>query len=124
MSLAQQGTQVALRGLNKLAGLDLIDRAGLRGLTERLVFRGTRGGFRAANAAGRTFASVQKLTQPARQPRAKSSGSFDLTPTEEQQMMQEAVGDFASGAVTASGGNKNGADVHGHGMVRGKVATA
>jgi alkylation response protein AidB-like acyl-CoA dehydrogenase len=95
MSLAQQGTQVALRGLNRLAGLDLIDRAGLRGLTERLVFRGTRGGFRAANAAGRTFAAVQKLTSPARQPRAKGSGTFDLAPTEEQQMMQEAVGDFA-----------------------------
>ena len=96
MSLAQQGTQVALRGLNRLAGLDLIDRAGLRGLTERLVFRGTRSGFRAANAAGRTFASVQKLTSPARQPRAKGSGSFDLTPTDEQLMMQEAVGDFAT----------------------------
>ena len=95
MALAQQGTQVALRGLNRLAGLDLIDRAGLRGLTERLVFRGTRSGFRAANAAGRTFASVQKLTSPARQPRSKGSGGFDITPTDEQQMMQEAVGDFA-----------------------------
>jgi alkylation response protein AidB-like acyl-CoA dehydrogenase len=96
MTLAQQGTQVALRGLNRLASLDLIDRAGLRGLTERLVFRGTRNGFRAANAAGRTFAAVQKLSGPARQPRAKGSGGFDLNPTDEQLMMQEAVGDFAS----------------------------
>src|SRR6478735_798310 len=95
MTLAQQGTQVALRGLNRLAQLDLIDRAGLRGLTERLVYRGTRDGFRAANAAGRSFAAVQKLTKPARQPRAKRSGGFDITPDEEQLMMQEAVGDFA-----------------------------
>ena len=96
MSLAEQGTQVALRGLNRLATLDLIDRAGLRGLTERLVYRGTRNGFRAANAAGRTFKSVQKRNAPARQPRKKSSGTFDITPTDEQLMMQEAVGDFAS----------------------------
>ena len=96
MSLAEQGTQVALRGLNRLATLDVIDRAGLRGLTERLVYRGTRNGFRAANAAGRRFTAAQKRSAPARQPRKKSSGSFDITPTDEQLMMQEAVGDFAS----------------------------
>ena len=96
MTLAEQGTQVALRGLNRLASLDLIDRAGLRGLTERLVYRGTRNGFRAANAAGRTFNAVQKRTQPARQPRAKRPTGFDITPTDEQLMMQEAVGNFAS----------------------------
>ncbi|MBA2522186.1 MAG: acyl-CoA dehydrogenase family protein [Solirubrobacterales bacterium] len=96
MTIAQQGTQVALRGLNRLSRLDVIDRAGLRGLTERLVYRGTRNGFRAANAAGRRFAAVQKLGKPARQPRTKRSDSFDVTPTDEQLMMQEAVGDFAS----------------------------
>jgi alkylation response protein AidB-like acyl-CoA dehydrogenase len=96
MTLAQQGTQAALRGLNRLAQLDLIDRAGLRGLTERLVYRGTRNGFKAANAAGRSFAAVQQLGRPARQPRAKRPGSFDLIPDDEQLMMQEAVGNFAS----------------------------
>ncbi|MDQ3102514.1 MAG: acyl-CoA dehydrogenase family protein [Actinomycetota bacterium] len=96
MTLAQQGTQVALRGLNRLAQLDLIDRAGLRGLTERLVYRGTRNGFRAANAAGRTFAAAQNLGKPARQPRTKLPGGFDIIPDDEQLMMQEAVGNFAS----------------------------
>lgn len=96
MTLAEHGTQVALRGLNRLATLDLIDRAGLRGLTERLVYRGTRNGFRAANAAGRRFNAVQKRAQPARQPRAERPGGFDITPTDEQLMMQEAVGNFAS----------------------------
>lgn len=95
MTLAQQGTQVALRGLHRLSQLDLIDRAGLRGVTERLVYRGTRNGFRAANAAGRTFAAAQKLGKPARQPRTKRPGGFDIVPDDEQLMMQEAVGDFA-----------------------------
>lgn len=109
MTLAQQGTQVALRGLNRLAQLDLIDRAGLRGLTERLVYRGTRGGFRAANAAGRRFAAVQKLGKPARQPRSKKSGGFDVTPDEEQLMMQEAVGDFAQQKLRPAAGDADAA---------------
>lgn len=109
MTLAQQGTQVALRGLNRLAQLDLIDRAGLRGVTERLVYRGTRGGFRAANAAGRRFAAVQKLGKPARQPRSKKSGGFDVTPDEEQLMMQEAVGDFAQQKLRPAAGDADAA---------------
>lgn len=109
MTVAQQGTQAALRGLNRLAQLDLIDRVGLRGVTERLVYRGTRNGFRAANAAGRRFAAVQKLTKPARQPRAKRSGGFDITPDDEQLMMQEAVGDFATEKLRKAAGDADAA---------------
>ncbi len=96
MNLAEQGTQVGLRALNRLAGSELIDRIGLRNTAERLVGGGTRNGFRAANAAGRRFAAVQKLGQPVRQKSAKRSGGFDIEPTEEQKMMIEAFGDFAS----------------------------
>ena len=62
-----------LRALNRLASLDLIDRAGLRGTAERLVYRSTRDGFRAANAAGRTFKSAQGLGKAARQSTGKRS---------------------------------------------------
>ena len=96
MNLAQQGTQVGLRALNRLAGSELIDRVGLRSTTERLVGGGTRNGFRAANAAGRRFAAVQKLGKPARQKSSQRSGGFDIEPTEEQQMMIEAFVDFAA----------------------------
>ena len=61
MSLAEQGTSVGLRALSRLASSDLLDRVGLREITERLVHRGTRNGFRAANAAGRRFAAAHKL---------------------------------------------------------------
>ena len=96
MTLADQSMGLGLRALNRLAGLEVIDRAGLRRPAERLLYRSTRNGFRAANAAGRTFASVQRLTRPARQPTGVRTGEFDLTPTDEQQMMVEAFGDFAS----------------------------
>ena len=96
MSLAEQGTSAGLRALNKLAGSELLDRVGLRELTERLVQRGTRDGFRAANAAGRRFAAARKLTAPARQKRGRRPALFDVEPDEEQKMMQEAFGDFAA----------------------------
>ena len=96
MNLADQGTSVGLRALNRLAGSELLDRVGLRDLTERLVHRGTRDGFRAANAAGRRFAAVQKLAAPARQKKGKRPTSFDLEPSEEQKMMIDAFGDFAT----------------------------
>jgi alkylation response protein AidB-like acyl-CoA dehydrogenase len=94
MSLAYQAMATGLRALNRVAGSDLIDRLGLREQTERLVYRSTRNGFRAAGAAGRTFASAQKLGRPARQSTAKQPELLDLTPTDEQQMMVEAFGDF------------------------------
>ena len=86
-----------MRVLSRLAGSELVDRIGLRGFAERMVGSGTRNGFRAANAAGRGFATVRGLTGPSRQRVAsRGSGGFDVTPTDEQQMMMEAFGDFAS----------------------------
>lgn len=50
---------------------------------------------RTATRAGRTFAATQRLSKPARQPRAGRSDLFDLTPDDEQQMLRESVRDFA-----------------------------
>ena len=85
---------LGLRALSRLAGTDLIDRLGLRDPANRLVYRATRNGFQAAGAAGRTFKSAQRLTSPARQPTGPRPGSFDLTRTDEQEMLVEAFGDF------------------------------
>jgi alkylation response protein AidB-like acyl-CoA dehydrogenase len=86
----------ALRALNRFASLQVVDRVGLRRPAERLVYRGTKMGGSVATRAGRTFAAAQKLTGPARQPSAKPADLFDLTPSDEQKMMQDAFGDFAS----------------------------
>ena len=96
MSIADQAMGSGLRALNRLAQLDVVDRVGLRQPTERFIYRATRNGFQAAGAAGRTFAAVQNLGQPARQARPKSPDRFDLTPSDEQAMITEAFGDFAA----------------------------
>jgi alkylation response protein AidB-like acyl-CoA dehydrogenase len=93
--IAERSMGVGLRALNKLAGSDLLDRIRLRKQVERALFQTTKGGFRTATVAGRTFKTAQQLGKPARQKRSKSAGLFDVTPDDEQQMFQEACRTFA-----------------------------
>ena len=97
--IAERSMGVGLRALNWLAGSDLLDRIRLRKQVERALFQTTKGGFRTATAAGRTFKAAQQLGKPARQKRSRSTGLFDVTPDEEQQMFQEACRTFAEAEV-------------------------
>src|SRR5438270_893559 len=85
---------VGLRALNRLAASDLLDRIGLREPAEKLLHEASKTTARTAAQAGRTFAAAQKLSRPARQPRARRSDLFDLTPSDEQHMLRESVRDF------------------------------
>jgi alkylation response protein AidB-like acyl-CoA dehydrogenase len=97
--IAEWGMGFGLRALNRLAGSDLLDRIRMRKQVERALFQGTKQGFRSATRAGRTFKAAQKLGRPARQAHSKPSGLFDVTPDDEQQMLQEAVRAFAADKV-------------------------
>jgi alkylation response protein AidB-like acyl-CoA dehydrogenase len=94
--VAERARGIGLRGLNWLAGTDLLDRIRIRKGVERALFQGTKSGFRTATAAGRTFKAAQQLGKPARQPRSRSKGLFDVTPDDEQTMFQEAGRAFAA----------------------------
>jgi alkylation response protein AidB-like acyl-CoA dehydrogenase len=94
-NLTERSMAVGLRALNRLASNGLIDRFGLREPAERVLHGASKATVRTATRAGRTFAATQKLSKPARQPRAKRSDLFDLTPDDEQQMLRESVRDFA-----------------------------
>jgi alkylation response protein AidB-like acyl-CoA dehydrogenase len=97
--VAERSMGLGLRWLNKLAGSDLLDRIRIRKQVERALFSGTKNGFRSATAAGRTFKAAQNLTGPARQSTGKPRSLFDLSPDDEQQMLQEGVRDFAETKV-------------------------
>lgn len=86
---------LALRAVRTLAASDVLDRLGVRDGAERVLYRTTRDGFRAVGTAGRTFTAAKRAGRPARL-RTTSSGLFDLTPTDEQQMLVEAFGEFAA----------------------------
>ena len=95
MTERRNAMSVGLAALNKLAGLPLLDRLGLRDPMHRVVYQAAKTGFQAAGAAGRTFAQV-KGGKTHRLPDAASRGLLDLTPTEDQQLIVETVTEFAA----------------------------
>ena len=96
MSLAERSMGLGLRALGRIAGSDMVDRLGVRKPAERVLYRATRDGFRAAGAAGRSFKVVRNGGKAKRLSTTTSSGLFDLHPTDEQQMLQEAFKAFAA----------------------------
>jgi alkylation response protein AidB-like acyl-CoA dehydrogenase len=84
-------------GLNRLAQSELLDRVGLRRQAEQAVFTTTSNGFRVMASASRRFARRGATGKPgARVPGASGDGLFDLTPTEDEQMLVDVVSDFAT----------------------------
>ncbi len=86
---------LGLRVLNRFAQLPLVDQLGLRKSTERWLYQASKTGFQVATFAGRQFKATQKLIKPARLPRTARPELFDLTPSEDQQMLREAAQSFA-----------------------------
>jgi alkylation response protein AidB-like acyl-CoA dehydrogenase len=95
LNIAERGVSAGLRAVNRLAGSQLIDRLGLRQPAERWLHGASRTTMRTAAHAGRAFAAAQKLSRPARQPRAEPPDLFDLTPTDEQRMLRDSVRELA-----------------------------
>lgn len=89
----------AVSFLNRLASTSALDRFGLRKPTERAVFEATRTGFRTVGAVNRQFARAGKKKAGARVPSAAGTGKFDLTPTEDEQMLVDVVTEFAAEVV-------------------------
>src|SRR3954468_11335484 len=109
MTVAERSMGLGLRALNRLAGSEMVDRLGVRGPAERVLYRATRDGFRAVGRAGRTFQAGTRLARPARPRRAGGGDLFDLTPTDEQQMLVEAWRAFAGDRLrTAAAGAEAG----------------
>ena len=87
-------------GLNRLAQSDVIDKVGLRKQSEQVVFNVTRTGFKTITNASRTFARSGKKGAPGTQPAPTAgTGPFDLTPTEDEQMLVDLVSEFAEEVV-------------------------
>jgi hypothetical protein len=93
-NIAERGMAVGLRALNRVASSGTIDRLGLRDPVTTLIHGATKTGARTAATAGRTFAAAQRLSRPARQPTARPSDLFDLTPSDEQSLLRDSVREF------------------------------
>lgn len=87
---------LGLAVLRRLSASTALERTGLRTPVQNMVSAATRRGFRAAGTAQRTFQAATRRGKPARLAPASDSGMFDLTPTDEQQMIVDAVTEFAT----------------------------
>ena len=95
MNPAQKAMALGLRALNRFAGMSLIDRLKLRTPSEQVIYQAARAGFSTASAVARGVKATGDLLRPARLPRAEAGDLFDLNPSDEQQLLREAVGDFS-----------------------------
>ena len=97
----------AVAALNKLAQSDLLDRVGLRKQAEQVVFTSTREGFRTVTAASRQFKKTGGKGAGTRAPAAPRKGVFDLTPTEDEQMLVDVVSEYAEEVVRPAAAEAN-----------------
>ena len=93
--------------LNRLAQTSALDRFGLRKPAERVVFEATRTGFRSVGAVNRQFARAGRRKTGTRVPSAAGTGTFDLTPTEDEQMLVDVVSEFAAEVVRPAAAEAN-----------------
>ncbi|HEX4869969.1 MAG TPA: acyl-CoA dehydrogenase family protein, partial [Moraxellaceae bacterium] len=91
---ANQVQGLGLNVLNRFAQSDWPDRLGMRKSIEKLLYAGTRTGFQLAGAMARQFAGGGKLEGKQRLP-AAAKGVFDLSVSDEQQMMRDTLQRFA-----------------------------
>lgn len=88
----------AMRVMTTITGSELAEKYNLRKPIERVTYEGTKTGFRTLGAATRAFAKVTGNGQPKRLApnEAKTKDFFDLTPSDEQQMIVETVREFSA----------------------------
>ncbi len=87
---------LAMSVLNRIAGARIVERLRLRQPIERTVSQVTRAGFQTLEVANRSFAAARTLTAPKRLAPAGPRELFDLTPSEDQQLIRDTVVEFAA----------------------------
>ncbi len=88
---------IAMGTMSKITNSELVERLGLRETIEKLTYKSTKTGFRAIGATSRQFKAAKKLIKPERlEAPAQPKTQFDLSLTEEQQMMRDSVLSFAN----------------------------
>ncbi|MDP2228190.1 MAG: acyl-CoA dehydrogenase family protein [Moraxellaceae bacterium] len=91
---ANQVQGLGLNMLGRFAQSNWPDRLGVRKSFERLLYTGSKTGFQLAGVAARQFNKTPKLDGKQRLP-AAAKGVFDLSLSDEQQMMRETLQRFA-----------------------------
>lgn len=94
--MAKDAVGYALTALNRLSSSEVLDRLGMRKTVERLAYTFTKSGFQVITTAARTFNTSKPGGKPARlNTPGHTRDLFDLSITDEQQMIRDSVQSFA-----------------------------
>jgi alkylation response protein AidB-like acyl-CoA dehydrogenase len=99
MNLRRSVMGFGLRALNRLASLPGMDEPARRQKVASFLHGASRAGFQAAQVINRPFKAARQLLKPLRPARAPAQDLFDLTPTDEQIMIVDAMKRFAADAL-------------------------
>ena len=102
-SLADKGQRLGLRLIAKAGGLPGLKDPAVRAKVERYLYKGAVTGFKAQTAAGRAFQKTTGSRGPARAATTTPRQQFDLTPTEDQQMIQGVARKLADEVIRPAG---------------------
>lgn len=102
-TLADRGQSFGMRLITRAGGLEAMKNPALRAKVEKVLYRGARQGFRAQVAAGRMFTAKHGSGTPTRTKPAKPRIEFDLTPSDDQQMIRDAARELADEVLRPAG---------------------
>lgn len=103
-SLAGRGQAFGLRLIARAGGLEAMKNPVLRAKVERILYKSAQQGFKAQTTAGRSFARRAGSGAANRPERATREREFDLRPSEDQEMIQEAARELADEIIRPAGG--------------------
>lgn len=86
---------LGLNVLNRFASSDWPDRLGVRKPVEKLLYQGSRAGFKLVGTVARQFSKSGGSLEGKQRLPASTKGLFDISLTEEQQMMRDSLQRFA-----------------------------
>ena len=108
--MSRDPISIAMGTMSRITSSDLVERLGLREAIEKLTYQSTKTGFRALGASARQFKAAKKLIKPERlDVPAQPKNQFDLSLSEEQQMMRDSVLGFANEVLRPAAGESNNA---------------
>lgn len=101
-SVAQRSEELGLRLIRAAGSLEVMKNPELRARVSKLLHLGAKQGFAAQVAAesiGRRFTAKKSSGEATRVPAAKPRREFDLTPTQDQEALIEAVRQFGADVI-------------------------
>ncbi|KNX37478.1 acyl-CoA dehydrogenase family protein [Luteipulveratus halotolerans] len=102
-TLADRGQALGLRLITRAGGLESMKNPGVRRAVERVLYNGAKQGFKAQTVAGRAFAKQSGKGDPTRPAPTKPRREFDLTPSEDQAMIQQVARELADELLRPAG---------------------